>query len=590
MNRPVRTSVLVGCLIAFGGGRATAQWLTQEVPLRAGWNAVYLRVQPYPASCDTQLAGTPVAEVHRYYQRVRVAQFDTDPSKPFRRPAEWLTWRPDDGTNRFVRTLDALTGDTTYLIRATNPVTLRIVGRPVIPRRQWVPGIPNLVGFQIDPAPGAQPTFAAFFGSSPGVPVVGGPEEGLVQEVDANLNGVDLTSRSRRLTVAPGKAYWIRARSHSHFVGPLEVRTVNAHGLFFEDSLHELPIWIKNTSDATVTAAVRHVASDSPPAGLSPRAGAVPLHKYSDESPRSVARESWPVGATHTRSLAPGEEWRIRLAIDRGAMGPTADPAATWQSLLRVQGAGMEIHVPVGAYRSGPRPAAGRLAQSGPPQNIQGYPAGLWIGEALIDQVSYSGPTNDAGLTDSSPRPVPKPFPLRLIVHQEDAGGACRLLSQVLVVGTPTTVGTNTNLVVSLQVGWNNYVPQASDVVLARVTSPAFGGARVVPMTDGGGTFLQGTVAGTFLVDESDPMNPFRHLYHPQHTDGIALTHTVTLSDWSSPEAGQNPQAATFWNPEETVNGDITQTIAGFGPVPIQLSGKFTLKRVSTIATLGGIP
>lgn len=47
------------------------QWLTQSVPLQAGWDAVYLPMQPVPAACDEEFAGLPVAQVQRYNQRAR---------------------------------------------------------------------------------------------------------------------------------------------------------------------------------------------------------------------------------------------------------------------------------------------------------------------------------------------------------------------------------------------------------------------------------------------------------------------------------------------------------------------------------------
>lgn len=587
MNGHPRLLMLVMGLVVSLARPASAQWLTQEVPLRAGWNAVYLHVQPYPSSCDTQFAGTPVLEVHRYNQRVRVAQFDTDPSKPFRRPAEWLTWRPDDGTNRFVRTLDALVGDMSYLVHAASPVTLQVRGRPMIPRREWVPGIPNLAGFQIDPTAGAQPTFAAYFAAEPRIPVVGGPEESRLQEVDANLNGIDLTSRSRRLTMAPGRAYWIRPGAHSRYVGPMQVRTVNPEGLFFDTAINEIPFHIVNTSGATLELKVEHVPSEAPPAGMPPKAGEVPL-LWAELGTRTPTRQAWPVGGIQTRSLAPGEEWGLRVAVDRQAMnsgGGGADASATWQSLLRIRGGGMQVHVPVGARNE--LTVAARSSGADPQSGA--YPAGLWVGDANISLVSYAG-TNDLDAeAHSTAKPVSQAFPLRLIVHR-DSAGVCRLLSQVLVVGKTVETAASTNVVISLQAdGGNNVTPSlGSAQTLGRITSPAFGAIGSVPVTNASGVFLKTPVLWTFQVAADHPLNPFRHLYHPQHTQGIALKHSVEMH-WFNPDTATNPPAA-LWNPDQTISGLLVQTVEGLTHVPIRMQGQFTLKRVSTVATLTDSP
>lgn len=65
--------------------------------------------------------------------------------------------------------------------------------------------------------------------------------------------------------LAPGKAYWVQPSAHSRFVGPLEVRTANLQGLFFDASLHELPMHLKNASVAPLSLTLQHVDSDPPP-------------------------------------------------------------------------------------------------------------------------------------------------------------------------------------------------------------------------------------------------------------------------------------------------------------------------------------
>jgi hypothetical protein len=163
------------------------------------------------------------------------------------------------------------------------------------------------------------------------------------------------------------------------------------------------------------------------------------------------------------------------------------------------------------------------------------------------------------------------------------------LLSDVLVVASDDRSGNGSNRVFSLHVGPASSLSE-DYVALARLSSPAFGAAGVVPLaTNAQGGFLRGVLQGQYTIAADHPLNPFRHLYHPQHTNGLALTNTVTLSNWSSPGGGTNRPAA-LWNPEEIVTGSLHQSIEGLRHEPIRLAGVFSLKRVSTVATLGGLP
>ena len=66
-------------LCGAAGGDLHAQWRTQEVPLTAGWNAVFLRVQPEPKACADVFAGLPV-EIEYIFPVVNVdeVQFEKD--------------------------------------------------------------------------------------------------------------------------------------------------------------------------------------------------------------------------------------------------------------------------------------------------------------------------------------------------------------------------------------------------------------------------------------------------------------------------------------------------------------------------------
>ena len=60
MQKSLRT-LLVAVSASLGLAlEAHAQWTTQSIQLRAGWNAVFIQVQPEPSACHAAFAGLPV--------------------------------------------------------------------------------------------------------------------------------------------------------------------------------------------------------------------------------------------------------------------------------------------------------------------------------------------------------------------------------------------------------------------------------------------------------------------------------------------------------------------------------------------------
>jgi len=85
-----------GTLLALVAGAclAQAQWLTQEIALRPGWNAVHLSVQPAQTDCGSVLANLSVESVWMWSRRAPRLQFTTDPSQLLPRNPDWLFWLP----------------------------------------------------------------------------------------------------------------------------------------------------------------------------------------------------------------------------------------------------------------------------------------------------------------------------------------------------------------------------------------------------------------------------------------------------------------------------------------------------------------
>lgn len=571
----LRVWLLIFCALHVVAPGLRGQWLTQPVPLQPGWNAIYLPVQPSPAACDDQFTGLPITAVQRYNQRVRVAQFDEDPTQLFARPAEWLTWRPNDGTNNYIRTLENLVGDAAYLIYATTGCTWVVAGRPVLPQIEWVAGSANMVGFQVSPDPGQRPTFADFFRYDPGIDATPNPSEERIYSIGTQLQHVNLTGRTTREVIAPGKAYWVYAQGLSDYTGGLEVYAGDAEGLVYGDDFNELVLRIRNVFGAPTTVTVRHVVSATAPANTPRLVAEVPL-LWADRADGGWAWQRWPtVSGVASRQLGTNEVWEIRLALDRSGMSEPFPSDALWQSLIQVSSScGSRHYVPVSAaYAQGT-------------DQVAAYPSGLWVGQADLTHVGFVGfDTNAAGELPLAPQPVSSPFSLRLILHA-GSDGSVKLLERALVATLQDVAGNVINRLFTDE----SRVP-ASASVTTRLSSPAFG--RIPPVTLAGAGFLQ-TVEGTFVVDYDDPANPFKHLYHPDHdnldpvtggklaegVESFSITNHLRLT-WSTNSVG-GPFTA-LWNPDETTTGMYEQVISNLRHVPITLRGEFVLKRVSRV-------
>ncbi len=107
----LRTLATTACLLACAALPARAQWITQSIALKTGWNAVYLHVDPSYATID-QLIGSaapvilPIDEVWRWNPAQSDSQFVTSPQKPTDSPTQWASWKASlsgaSEMNRFI--------------------------------------------------------------------------------------------------------------------------------------------------------------------------------------------------------------------------------------------------------------------------------------------------------------------------------------------------------------------------------------------------------------------------------------------------------------------------------------------------------
>lgn len=599
-KKNLATRLALSTLLLFVGARSGhAQWLTQSIDLKAGWNAVFLHVDASHDTLNALVAGdiaNPIIEVWRW-NPPSVAQFTESPAQPTATP-EWSSWvRSNPGS-----ALQRLTGDTAYLVRVgTNVVTYNwsLKGKPVAPRHDWTISGLNLIGFPTVVT--NPPKFNAFLAQAPEL-------QSATPEIYF-YNGGDLSSNNPVLLASPlfgftsvkrGQAFWMRSGTvFNRYFGPFEVVNAGNNGIDFQVSSSSATLRLRNLSSTNLTVTLRLAASETPPAGQSNIAGVPPLLLRGSLNFTNLTYDytNLPAGSPRTWTLAPrnlpGSEVEVVLGLNRSAI---ADPPG---SLL----AG------VLAFTD----SLGHTAVQLPVSAIVASSAGLWVGDASVNQVAHylksyqRGPdtapvasSNGNYLVtgvDTSLGAVPTAYPLRLIVHNPTNGNAV-LLQRVYYGFDP-----GTNVVVANGEGALHpaYLKNARRITATHL--PWTSNNAVWALSGRLGQVSNLTANVTVAYDDQ-ASNPFLHTYHPDH-DNLNATFNAVLPQGAESYRIERaitllvqPPANDFSSlvaAASTFNGEYREivTLKGLARAggtndtrQFEVRGAFTLKRVTDVPTL----
>jgi hypothetical protein len=505
----LRTLATAVCLLAGAALPARAQWITQSVALKTGWNAVYLHVDPSYATID-QLIGAaapvilPIDEVWRWNPAQSDSQFVASPQKPTDSPTQWASWKASDSgaseMNRFI-------ANSAYLVHCTADTTLSLKGKPVMPSYKWSTSGLNFFGFPtVTTTP---PSFDTFFSPVPAI------QQGEIYRYPGGVLGAGNPLRVFALRSTPvtrGQAYWIRAGEvYNRYFGPFDVTAANS-GAAYGTSLSSVSFRVRNLTASALTVSLTLRTSEAPPTGQPAIAGLPPIMVRGNVNPSTLTYSytRLAVNTPKTLTLAPagqlGAEGDIVLGLDRSAMGGTAGD----------QFAGvLQFTDSLGQIRTDMAVSATTASS-----------AGLWVGTASVTGVgqylvNYQKDTGNNLIKDDKGKyvvsniitnltPVPSPFPLRLIIHNPGSGAAT--LFQRIFYG--------------FDGGTNNIVANREETLAAGLLDKARRiSASHLPFTaDNAGWVFDGplspgrTVTARLTNDFNDhASNPFLHTYHPDH-------------------------------------------------------------------------
>jgi hypothetical protein len=427
-------SLASGLVLLGTAGMVHAQTATQSVTLSAGWNAVWLEVEPTDSNGQTLAPGAvfsnpAILVAATPKPRAGLAEFFAEEPGTITtfNQDEWLQWKRTDpsGSND----LPVISGNTPYLIEVapgTATFTVTITGKARFFTPTWNPDRYNLIGFGLKGAP----TFTQFFGPS-------GTRHQVSKIFTLNSSGVWQPVTGGQ-TMASGKAYWVFCSGPSNYMGPVSVSFGAAAGgrLAFG-----------GPADAqTIGAGVDAIALDLEEVVFTNLATAAATPEL-DLISRNEDGLSLHVVRPASNSLSYLRGNQVDSAPGAGtpaALGETVAPSATatltlgasrsWPDdavrtnlyRLHTSALGASFWLPVTAVRSEIQQVSGAVA--GVPSS---QVTGLWVGDAVAD-ASTSIVENGAPV-----RPTAGTAPLRMILHS-NASGQVRLLSQVTIMQAKT--------------------------------------------------------------------------------------------------------------------------------------------------------
>jgi hypothetical protein len=255
---PLAAGIVLLNASATGAAAAeSAMKRTQTISLTAGWNAVFLEVEPLDVAPAKVFEGKPVDIAAAYFAHEAPTQYVNNPGTQLFKGLGWGVWYAENRPDAFLKSLNAIYGQQAYLIHATQPFQWKVEGLASMGAVKWQPNSYNLTGFGVA-SPGA-PSFADFFAASPA-------HRG--QAVYRLVNNVwkQVTNPAAE-AMRSGEAFWVYCKGPSDYQGPLTVETSPRSGLLTLDSSGSLVL--RNQTDHPVTPLLEHVTVDSLPIPLS---------------------------------------------------------------------------------------------------------------------------------------------------------------------------------------------------------------------------------------------------------------------------------------------------------------------------------
>jgi len=591
----MRLSLILSVLSALLLSPLQATWKSETLSLNPGWNAIYPLVDTSHATITELFADRPSIEEIWRWQPERIDGRTLDVNAIPQSGGEWGVWRRG---NPDLSSISYLLPNYGYLVKvadgspAFNPT---IMGKAILPKVRWRTDSLNLLGFATR-TEAAAPRISQYFDSDSAPAAINRILEYRGGALADGVNPRAVNASTKRLV--RGQAFWFESNEASGYVGKLKVELGEGDGPHFGNTGTGQNLVLRNQGKEALTVTLSRRASETPPGGQASIQGEALLTFLSGTAGESEV----PVGLNSPQNVTipVGQSMTVRIGLDRSAM--TGNPGDRFAALLKLETSDQEIDLGFSA-------------------GITSL-AGLWIGEASINQVgsllkryqrnpdgttiyeetTYDDPNGNSvtikgkpllvlnqdftpAAADAIPR-TDRPYPLRLLIHVDAAGNA-RLLSHIyqgLLIGAEPTIGLTTN------------EAALADSGLAKAIRLSVAHLPLDTKADlGSGFGISGELEADIITGHNDPDNPFIHAYHPDHDNLDARfdeampagreSFNITRSMKFQFDAGAPDGVGSSWG-TTLLTGFFSESINGTHKDLLRTRGPFALRKISAINQL----
>jgi hypothetical protein len=204
---------------------------------------------------------------------------------------------------------------------------------------------------------------------------------------------------------------------------------------------------------------------------------------------------------------------------------------------------------------------------------------GLWMGQIEVNKVNEVVSKTDT----QTPSDVKYPFDMNILLHV-DASGKVSLLRHVTLMQKIEDGGTARRVLItddSLLPEYEGIVRKDGKLVGMRMGSLGFEFEPEKNSLELSGILAAGqSLEGQMTLSDNHPVNPFKHMYHPDHKNGIIIVRNIVLNIDKN-QLSNDPEKSTF-----NLTGSYNETITGLHKIPLKVQGVFNLQRISEIDTL----
>lgn len=208
----------------------------------------------------------------------------------------------------------------------------------------------------------------------------------------------------------------------------------------------------------------------------------------------------------------------------------------------------------------------------------------IWLVQVDIDKVSENNLAINSDVT-SEPTPATRAFGYKLYLYQSADGTVSLLPTSGIFYDKRSGADTECaevdiveGMTLYLELSAAEFFKGCHLRTIINSSIPYDGDRGVAPSAlSGSGSIVPGgNVSLSPVLAENHPVNPFRHLYHPDHGEGRKIERQMIFSEFIPVEGQDN-----------TYSAKLNEEVSGLQRISIKASGEATFIRIHANVELG---